>query len=316
MNNATPYSDLSPDDVLDAVAAIGYVPDGRLLSLNSFENRVYQVGIEEAPALVVKFYRPGRWSDAAIGEEHAFALELVDAELPVVAPLIHDGVSLFRHGNHRFALYPRRGGHAPSLESAENLIWMGRLLARLHTIGARRHFAHRESITVETLLRPSIATVLRSPLLPPMLASRYRTATDALDITLRERFAMVEPYTRLRLHGDCHAGNVLWTDAGPHFVDLDDARTGPAVQDLWMLAPDRAALDALLEGYVELRDFAFAELALIEPLRLLRQVHWAGWIAARWHDPAFPAAFPYVGEARWWEQHTDDLLRGTDHLSG
>lgn len=316
MSAAAPYADLSPDDVLDAVAAVGYVPDGRLLALNSFENRVYQIGVEDAPALVAKFYRPGRWSDAAIGEEHAFALELAAAELPVVAPLVHDGVSLHRHGSYRFALYPRRGGRAPSLESAEHLAWMGRLLARIHAVGARQRFSHRETICVETLLRAPAAAVLASPLLPPGLAPHYHAATKTLDAALSEHFAAAEPLARLRLHGDCHAGNVLWTDAGPHFVDLDDARSGPAVQDLWMLAPDRAALDALLEGYAEFRDFDLGELVLVEPLRLLRQVHWAGWIAARWHDPAFPAAFPYVGEARWWEQHVDDLRRGLDRLLG
>lgn len=316
MSADAPYADLSPDRVLDAVAAVGYVPDGRMLALNSFENRVYQVGVEDAPPLVAKFYRPGRWSDAAIVEEHAFALELAEAELPVVAPIVRDGVSLHRHGIYRFALYPRRGGRAPSLESPEHLAWMGRLLARMHAIGARRRFEHRETIGIDTLLRAPAKAVLASPLLPQGLQSRYRAAAEALDAALGDCFAAAEPFGRLRLHGDCHAGNVLWTDAGPHFVDLDDARTGPAVQDLWMLAPDRAALDALLEGYGEFRDFDPAERALIEPLRLLRQVHWAGWIAARWHDPAFPPAFPYVGEPRWWEQHVEDLLRGAERLPG
>ena len=275
--SAAPYAGLGPDQVLDAVAAAGFEPDGRLLALPSYENRVYQVGIEDGPGLVAKFYRPQRWSDAAIAEEQAFACELAEAELPVVAPIAVGGRHLLRHEGFRYALYPRRGGRAPELESAEHLAWIGRLLARIHAVGARASFAHRGRI-------------------------------DAA-------FASVAPRT-LRLHGDCHAGNVLWTDAGPHFVDLDDARTGPAIQDLWMLAPSAEALDALLEGYGEFRDFDWSERRLIEPLRTMRQIHWAGWVAARWHDPAFPAAFAQVGEARWWDQHLADLAEALDRLDG
>ncbi len=312
--NEAPYARLSPECVLDAVATLGLMPDGRLLALNSYENRVYQVGIEDSAPLVAKFYRPGRWSDAAIAEEHAFALELAAAELPVVAPLAFAGATLQRHAGFRYALYPRRGGRAPSLESAEHLAWMGRLLARLHGIGARAGFLHRGRIDLDSFLRAPRDAVLASPLLPPHLAPRYRAAVDALEARLAPHFAP-GAFRALRLHGDCHPGNVLWTDSGPHFVDLDDARLGPAIQDLWMLAPDRRALDALLEGYAEFREPDYGELVLIEPLRLLRQIHWAGWIAARWHDPAFPAGFPYAAEARWWEQHVNDLLdaaRGED----
>jgi Ser/Thr protein kinase RdoA (MazF antagonist) len=309
-----PYARLSPDRVLDALASLGLVPDGRLLALNSYENRVYQIGIEESAPLVAKFYRPARWSDAAINEEHAFALELAAAELPVVAPLLFDGVSLHQHDGFRFALYPRRGGRAPSLESTEHLEWMGRLLARIHAVGALATFRERGSIDLDTFLRKPRDAVLASPLLAAHLASPYRTAVDALSEQLAPLFAPGQ-FRALRLHADCHPGNVLWTDHGPHFVDLDDARMGPAVQDLWMLAPERRALDALLEGYAKFRDFDFGELALIEPLRILRQVHWAGWIAARWHDPAFPAGFPFVGEARWWEQHVRDLQEALGHLS-
>ncbi|MBN8481689.1 MAG: serine/threonine protein kinase [Xanthomonadales bacterium] len=309
---AAPYATLDPDTVLDAVAAAGFEPDGRLLALGSYENRVYQVGLEDARPLVAKFYRPGRWSDAAIDEEHAFAHELAAAELPMVAPLVVDGRSLFEHEGFRYALYPRQGGRAPELESADHLAWMGRLLARLHAIGARHAFRARPAIDVDGFVREAARNVLASGLLPPTLEARYGRTLDALAAMLDERIAAVGPASRLRLHGDCHLGNVLWTDAGPHFVDLDDARMGPAVQDLWMLAPTREALDALLEGYAEFRDFDFTELALIEPLRLMRQVHWAGWVAARWHDPAFPLAFPQVGEARWWEQHCNDLDEAID----
>lgn len=306
MSASPPYADLSPERVLAAIEALDLLPDGRLLALNSYENRVYQVGLEDAAPVVAKFYRPGRWTDAAIHEEHAFAAELAEAELPVVAPLRLHGRTLHAGGGHRLALYPRRGGRAPQLESAEHLQWMGRLIARIHAVGARRPFAARGSIDLASHLHAPAAAALASPLLPPALAPRYRRAIEALAAPLAQRLAEVGARS-LRLHGDCHPGNVLWTEQGPHFVDLDDARSGPAIQDLWMLAPDAPALDQLLEGYAEFRDFDPAELALMTPLRILRQVHWAGWIAQRWADPAFPQGFPFVGEARWWEQHIGDL---------
>ena len=304
--NAAPYAALSPDLVLDAVEQAGFATDGRLLALASYENRVYQVGIEDAQPLVAKFYRPARWSDAAIAEEHAFAWELADAELPMIAPLRIDGETLLEHEGFRYALYPRRGGRAPELESADHLQWMGRLLARMHGVGARARFRERGAIDTDTFIRAAASAVLASDLLPERLEATYRARADTLARMIDARFAEIEP-TRIRLHGDCHGGNVLWTDSGPHFVDLDDARSGPAVQDLWMLAPTPQAMDALLEGYAEFRDFDFRELQLIEPLRIMRQIHWAGWVAARWHDPAFPRAFAHVGEARWWEQHLNDL---------
>jgi len=304
----TPYANLSPDAVLAAVEAAGVRTHGRLLALNSFENRVYQVGVEDAAPLIAKFYRGGRWSDAAIEEEHAFARELVDAELPVVAPLTFANSTLLHFEQFRFALYPRQGGRAPELESADNLAWMGRLLARLHGVRGRGTFRARGRLDRATLIHAPSRAVLASSLLPPTLRERYTQAIEALDALIEARFARVGAISTLRLHGDCHAGNVLWTDAGPHFVDLDDARTGPAVQDLWMLAPTPRALDALLEGYGEFRDFDHREIALIEPLSLMRQIHYAGWIAQRWDDPAFPRAFPFAAEARWWEQHVEDLL--------
>ena len=314
MTAAAPYDALTPDTVLDAIEAAGYATDGRLLALPSYENRVYQVGIEDAAPLVAKFYRPARWSDAAIGEEHAFALELAAAELPVVAPLAIDGATLLAHAGFRYALYPRRGGRAPELESVDHLAWMGRLLARLHAVGARARVRARGAIDADAFVREAARAALASGLLPDNLEDRYRTRAAAVADLVDARFAAVAPAS-LRLHGDCHGGNVLWTDGGPHFVDLDDARTGPAIQDLWMLAPSPRALDALLEGYVEFRDFDHRELDLVEPLRLMRQVHWAGWVAARWHDPAFPRAFPQVGEPRWWEQHLNDLAEAVERLA-
>lgn len=312
--NATPYASLTPDLVLDAVSACGLWPDGRLLALNSYENRVWQVGIEDASPVIAKFYRPDRWSDAAIHEEHAFAQELATDEVPMVAPLTFDGRSLLHHGGFRYALAPRHGGRAPALESREQLEWLGRLLARLHAVGARRPFAHRRTLDRAAMIVQPMQAVLCSSLLPAHLQSGYRHAAQRLDEAVAARFGALGSVRTLRLHGDCHPGNILWTDAGPHFVDLDDARTGPAVQDLWMLASDDAALRALLDGYTQLRDFDPAELALVPALRAMRQLHYAGWIAQRWHDPAFPAAFPFAAEARWWDEHIADLHELADAL--
>jgi Ser/Thr protein kinase RdoA (MazF antagonist) len=313
-SRGAPYARLSPDAVLAAVESAGVHTDGRLLALNSFENRVYQVGVEDAVPLVAKFYRAGRWSDAAIEEEHAFAHELADAELPVIAPLPIDGSTLLHFEHFRFALYRRQGGRAPELESADILQWMGRLIARMHGVGARSRFAARGTLDRATLIAAPSRSVLASPLLPPAVRDRYARTIGELDALIAARFAAVGPVAQLRLHGDCHPGNVLWTDAGPHFVDLDDARMGPAVQDLWMLAPTPRALDALIEGYEEFRDFDRRELALIEALRLMRQIHYAGWIAQRWDDPAFPQAFPFAAEPRWWEQHVADLIEAIESL--
>ena len=307
--NATPFAALSPDFVLDAIEALGFDPDGRLQALNSFENRVYQVGIEGGEPLIAKFYRPGRWSDAAIREEHAYANELVEAELPVVAPLVIDGDTLFDCDGQRVALFPRKGGRAPELEGLEVAQWLGRLIARIHSVGARRPFAARGRIDVASRVDAAAAHVLDAHLLPPQLVDRYERLVDAVATRLDDQFAVVQP-ALLRLHGDCHPGNLLWTDAGPHFVDLDDAAMGPAIQDLWMLMDGGAAQGAaLLEGYAEFRDLDPGELSLVEPLRIMRQIHHAGWISARYDDPAFPRAFPFAAEPRWWEEHCDDLMR-------
>lgn len=314
MSRAAPYAALSPDVVLAAVDAAGSWSDGRLLTLNSYENRVFQVGLEDGGFVVAKFYRPDRWTDAAIEEEHAFALELAGAELPMVAPLVVEGRTLLRQDGYRYALYPRRGGRAPSLESADQLEWLGRLLGRMHAIGARERFHARTTLDRATMIEAPMRATLGSDLLPAHLFDAYRNAAARVDDAVAHRIESIGPLRTIRLHGDCHPGNVLWTDAGPHFVDLDDARMGPAVQDLWMLAGDDAMMEALLEGYGQFRDFDTTELALIPVLRAMRQVHYAGWIAERWHDPAFPAAFPFAAEARWWEQHIADLHEIADEL--
>jgi Ser/Thr protein kinase RdoA (MazF antagonist) len=315
MSAEAPYATLSPDLVLDAVSACGLWPDGRLLALNSYENRVWQVGLEDAAPVIAKFYRPGRWSDAAIIEEHAFSLELAAAELPVVAPLAFGGDTLLHHGGFRYALTPRRGGRAPELEALDQLQWLGRLIARIHVVGARQPFAQRGRLDRETMVQQPMQAVLGSSLLPESLHTNYRAAARRLDAAIASRMEAIGPVRQLRLHGDCHPGNVLWTDHGPHFVDFDDARSGPAVQDLWMLASDERAMEAVLEGYQQFRDFDHTELALIPALRAMRQLHYAGWIASRWHDPAFPAGFPFAAESRWWEQHVADLHELADELA-
>ncbi|MET4675563.1 MULTISPECIES: serine/threonine protein kinase [unclassified Luteibacter] len=314
MSEGAPYAALSPDVVLAAVDATGRWSDGRLLTLNSYENRVFQVGLEDGGFVVVKFYRPGRWTDAAIEEEHAFARELAGAELPMVDPLVFEGRSMLVHAGYRYAVYPRRGGRAPSLESPDQLMWLGRLLARMHALGAREPFRARGTLDRATMIDAPVRATLGSDLLPAHLFDAYRHAAERVAEAVANRIEAVGPVHRIRLHGDCHPGNVLWTDAGPHFVDLDDARMGPAVQDLWMLAGDDAMMDALLEGYGQFRDFDPTELALVPALRAMRQVHYAGWIAERWHDPAFPAAFPFAAESRWWEQHIADLHDIADEL--
>ena len=307
-----PYDRLTPDVILDATASTGLEPDGHLLALNSYENRVFQIGIDQRPPMVAKFYRPERWTDDAIIEEHKFAIALANDEIPVVAPW-QDGAgqTLFRHQSFRFALYPRRGGHAPEPGDLDQLEWIGRFIGRIHLAGQTERFAHRAALDADTLGWPARETVLNSPLLPNDLQQPYASiATEVLERV--EKAFEKTPVTEIRLHGDCHHGNILWTGSGPHFVDLDDCRNGAAVQDLWMLLNgDRQEqtlqLSAMLDGYSLFRDFDFRELTLIEALRSLRMVHYNGWLAKRWDDPAFPAAFPWVASPHYWSQHLQDL---------
>jgi Ser/Thr protein kinase RdoA (MazF antagonist) len=313
---AAPYSGLTPDVALDALASIGLRPDGRLQGLNSFENRVYQAWMEEGPAAVAKFYRPARWTDAQILEEHAFALELAAREIPVIAPLATAGRTLHEFAGFRFAVYPRRGGRAPELEDPKVLEWIGRFLGRIHAAGAAGTFHERPALDVESHGNEPRAWLLASGLIPADLLEAWKSATAlALDAVrgCYERAGGVKP---IRLHGDCHSGNVLWTEEGemrgPHFVDLDDCCTGPAVQDLWMLlSGDRAEMTRqladVLAGYEDFREFDPRELALLEALRTLRLIHYSAWIARRWSDPAFPAAFPWFGTQRYWQDRVLEL---------
>lgn len=315
--SAHPYERLTPDVIIAAVESLGCWSDRRILALNSYENRVYQVGIEEAAPLIVKFYRPHRLSDAAIGEEHAFALELAAAEVPVVPPIVHEGRTLFVHEGFRFAVFERRGGRWPELATPGEREWMGRFVGRIHMVGRRARFRERGRIDIERLGYSSREFLLAQGWIPPHLERAYDTLTlDLLD-AIEQAFDAAGQVSELRLHGDCHRGNVLWTDAGPHFVDLDDCIMGPAIQDLWMLlAGTRAEMGEqmaqLLEGYTQFSSFDSRELTLIESLRSLRMMHYSAWLARRWQDPAFPAAFPWFTEPRYWE---DQILALREQLA-
>ena len=311
-----PYANLTPDRVLDALATVGLNGDGRLQALGSYENRVYQIGIEDAPAIVVKFYRPLRWSDAAILEEHAFVADLAAREIPVVAPLTLGSRTLNTFQGFRFAAYPRCVGRAPELSDPSTLEWMGRFLGRIHAVGALEAFRERSAISVETFGVEPRDWLLAHGFIPADLKDAWESiAALALDSALR-CFDRAGDIASLRLHGDCHAGNVLWIEhgatRGPHFVDFDDARMGPAVQDLWMLLSGGRAemtrqLDPVLRGYREFHDFDPRELNLVEALRTLRLLHYSAWIAQRWDDPAFPVAFPWFNTQRYWQDRILEL---------
>ena len=318
MNRNAPFADLTPDAVLNAIDAIGVRTSGTLLALNSYENRVLQVGVDD-PAqrfVVAKFYRPQRWTDAQILEEHAFTRELAEAEVPAVPPLAIDGRTLHERGGYRFALYPRCGGRAPEIEARNVREWLGRFIGRIHAIGAARPFRHRPPLDVTTFGDEPRAYLLDSRWLPHELREVYAgVSAQALD-GVRHCYERAGEVRAIRLHGDVHVGNVLWTDSGaqpgPHFVDFDDARTGPAVQDLWMLLSgtreeQQAQLADLLAGYEDFAGFERRELALVEALRTLRLIHYSAWIARRWDDPAFPAAFPWFDTPRYWEQKVLEL---------
>jgi len=315
-----PYASLTPDLVLDALASIGFVGDGRMLGLNSYENRVYQVWIEGAGPLVAKFYRPERWSDAQIEEEHGFVFELAEREIPVVPPLVAAKRSLHSFQDFRFAVYPRQSGRAPELADSDTLQWIGRFIARIHAVGTLERFAARPAVDVDSFGHEPRSFLLDSEFLPPDLVAAYESVSaQALDGVMR-CFDRAGDVASLRLHGDCHAGNILWAEAGvagamqsgPHFVDFDDARNGPAIQDLWMLlsgerGDQEQQLREVLAGYEQFRAFDRRELNLVEGLRTLRLVHYAAWIARRWNDPAFPAAFPWFNTQRYWQDRILEL---------
>jgi len=346
-----PYARLTPHQMLDALAASGFAITGGLIQLNSYENRVVQAPLEDGGAVVAKFYRPRRWNDAQILEEHTFARELEAEDLPIAAPLVlawpHADASLGLVGEpptlghwqpevdaddddrtpspvYRFGVAPRRAGRAPELESPHTLAWLGRLLGRLHTVGARRPFAHRRTLDCDSYGTQAIARVERSDLLTPAQSATWLSVAGQAVAAARLAFEGAGEPRNIRLHGDCHPGNILWREegdfAGPLFVDLDDACMGPAVQDLWMLlSGDREAMQGqlshVLNGYRAFMDFNPAELALIEPLRALRMIHHSAWIADRWDDPAFPAAFPWFGTPAYWDQQVTQLREQLEHMA-
>ena len=306
-HRAHPYDALTPDTMLDSLDSVGLHSDGRFLALNSYENRVYQVGVEDADPVVVKFYRPERWSDDAIIEEHQFVSALAQLEIPVVAPLTINNRQLHEYAGFRFAVYPRRGGRAPDLDNSDNLRWMGRFLARIHSLGRAKPFQHRPRISVENFGRESQQYLLQHDFIPSELRASYESCSEMLLSALEQRFP-AQSGGFIRLHGDCHPGNVLWTDHGPHFVDFDDARMGPPIQDLWMLlSGSREEMTKqfafIMEGYNEFFHFDATSLHLIEVLRSLRMIHYSAWLARRWQDPAFPANFPWFNSNRYWEEH-------------
>ncbi|MFV8606177.1 serine/threonine protein kinase [Ralstonia pseudosolanacearum] len=319
-----PYAGLTPDSILDALAQVGRMPDGRMFALNSYENRVYQAGIEDGAPVVVKFYRPGRWNDAQIVEEHAFTADLAAAEIPVVAPLEIDGRTLHAFDRWHFAVFPRCAGRVPAIDRDDTLEWMGRFLGRIHAVGARRPFMARPTLDIDTFGVQSRDWLLEHDFIPPDLLPAWRSVADAALDGVRRCYDRAGEVAMLRLHGDCHASNVLWIDeadalkndplrsAGPHFVDFDDSRTGPAVQDLWMLlSGDRASmrhqLASVLAGYEDFCAFDTRELHLVEALRTLRLLHYSAWLARRWNDPAFPAAFPWFNTQRYWQDRVLEL---------
>lgn len=302
------YANLQPEQIIAALEDLEYRCDGRFLALNSYENRVYQIGIEDAAPVVAKFYRPARWSDAEILEEHEFALQLAAAELPFVAPVRHAGATLLKSGPFRFAVYPNRGGRAPDLDDYELLRQLGRLVARMHRVGEGQAFLARPAIDVQSYGSASRDYLLENEVIPFELEAAYESVVAQVFEGIAACQSRAGAVQQLRIHADFHPGNVLVAAEQIHIVDLDDTRRGPAVQDLWMfLSGDQAEqapqLAALLEGYVKFRDFDARELHLVEVLRTLRIMHYAAWLARRWSDPAFKIAFPWFAGQRYWDEH-------------
>jgi len=322
-DTGVPYAGLTPELILDALEAAGFRPDGRLLALNSYENRVWQIGIEDAAPVVAKFYRPGRWSDAAILEEHAFVRQLADAEIPAVPALEAGGSTLQVHAGFRFAVFARCGGREPALDRSDTLTWLGRFIGRIHAVGAAQPYQARPALDVETFGVEPRDWLLAHECIPMELRPAWQAVADLALDGVRRCYERAGDVRLLRVHGDCHRGNVLWIDgddarstslgaAGPHFVDFDDSRMAPVVQDIWMLLEgDRAAMQDqladIVAGYEDFAEFVPRELWLVEALRTLRLLHYSAWLARRWRDPAFPAAFPWFGTARYWQDRILEL---------
>ena len=307
------YSKLDPDTIINAVESKDYLSDARVLALNSYENRVYQVGIEDEQPIIAKFYRPGRWSDQQIIEEHDFSRELSLLEIPAIPPiylkepLANNPESLFYYAGYRFSLYQRRGGRAPELTDPEHLYWLGKFLGRIHAVGKTKMFQYRPTLSIESFIVKPYEFILHNQFIPKLFLESYQAIVADILKHVESNYQQFPPEL-IRLHGDCHPGNILWTDKGPHFVDFDDSRNGPAMQDLWMLLSgerheQQKQLLEILEGYEEFCEFDSRELNLIESLRSMRIIHYAGWLAKRWEDPAFPKAFPWFNTESFWGEH-------------
>lgn len=312
MNVKTPYANLNPDLILSAIETTGVRCNGSLIALNSYENRVYQVGVEDSKPLIAKFYRPLRWSNEAILEEHQFALELIQHEIPIVAPLILNQQTLHLVEDFRFALFSREGGRTLELDNLAHLTWMGRFIGRLHAVGKSKPFKHRLQLSVDQYGYIPYQFLRDNQFIPANIEKNYALVMQDLLEKITQTFQKIGSTEYLRLHGDCHVGNILWQE-GPKIVDLDDCLMGPAIQDLWMLisgdtdAEKRLQLDAILTGYEEFCDFDYRELKLIEALRTLRMIHYSGWLAKRWDDPAFPLTFPWFNTQAYWEEQIAHL---------
>ena len=305
------YANLTPDLVIDAIENFGYLSDLRVFPLNSYENRVYQVGIEDAEPIIAKFYRPNRWSNEQIQEEHDFSLALTEMEIPIISPMQRDGQTLFEYQGYRFALYPRRGGHAPDFDDLDFLYTLGQHLGRIHALGKAKPFEFRPSLNIQTFSIESREFILTNDFLPNSLKASYESISGFLIEKLEQIFKN-HSYNAIRLHGDCHPGNILSRPDSMYLVDLDDARNGPAIQDMWMMLSGdeqqkRSQLSSVLDGYEEFCEFDTKELHLIEALRTLRLMHYAGWLAKRWDDPAFPMAFPWFNTEKYWAEHILEL---------
>ncbi len=317
--NPTPFHTLTQDTVIDAIESLGFLCDLRVFPLNSYENRVYQVGIEDSAPLIAKFYRPNRWSHAQIKEEHAYCKALIDLEIPILSPIERDGETLFFYGDHMFSLFTRFGGHAPNLDDLDTTYRMGQQIGRIHAVGATQEFAHRPTMDMQSYVLNSQQYLLENDFLPTTLRPAYQAISDQLIATLTPIFEGT-PFTPIRLHGDCHPGNILERDELLYFVDFDDCRSGPAIQDMWMLlngerSQKQIQLGEFLDGYEEFHTFNNRELHLIETLRTMRLMHYSAWLARRWQDPAFPFAFPWFNTERYWAEHILELKEQASALN-
>ena len=307
MDSTLAYQNLNPETLINAIESLGFQCDARILALNSYENRVYRVGIEDQAPIIAKFYRPNRWTEAQIQEEHEFTLQCQTAEIPVIAPITHHQQTLFHYDQFIFSIYPLKAGRAPDFDNPEHLKWLGRTLGRMHAMGANQAYQHRLTINIKELAEDAAHFINSHDFLPDYLAPAYQAITQELIPLLKHRFEHCQ-YTEIRLHGDCHSGNILWSENLPHFVDFDDSRMGPAIQDFWMFLSgsvddQKRQINDLLEGYTQFYDFDPNECQLIEPLRTMRLIHYSGWLAKRWKDPAFPLNFPWFNTTRYWEEH-------------